>query len=44
MSSITILLKKRLQDNDIAMYSTHNKGKSVVAKRYIRSIKKKIYK
>ena len=36
--------KKRLQDNDIVMYSTQNKGKSVVAKRYIRAIKNKIYK
>ena len=36
--------KKWLQDNDIAMYSTHNEGKSVVAERCIRTIKKKIYK
>ena len=26
------------------MYSTHNKGKSVVAERFIRKIKNKIYK
>ena len=26
------------------MYSTHNEGKSVVAERFIRTIKKKIYK
>ena len=25
------------------MYSTYNKGKSVVAKRFIRTLKKKIY-
>ena len=37
-------LKKWLQDNDIAMYSTNNKGKSVVAERFIRTLKKKNYK
>ena len=26
------------------MYSTHNKGKSVVAEKFIRTLKKKIYK
>ena len=26
------------------MYSTHNEGKSVVAERFIRTLKKKIYK
>ena len=36
--------KKWLQDNDIVMYSTHNEGKSVVAGRFIRAIKNKIYK
>ena len=36
--------KKWLQDNDIVMYSTNNKGKSVVAERFIRTIKNKIYK
>ena len=30
--------KKWLQDNDIAMYSTHNEGKSVVAERFIRML------
>ena len=29
-------VKKWLQDNDIAMYSTHNEGKSVVPERFIR--------
>ena len=37
-------IKKWLKDNDIEMYSTHNKGKSVVAERFIRSIKNKINK
>ena len=36
--------KKRSQDNDIVMYSIHNEGKSVVAKRFIRTLKSKIYK
>ena len=36
--------KKSLRDNDIVMYSTHNEGKSVVAERFIRTIKSKIYK
>ena len=37
-------LKKWLRDNDIVMYSTHNEGKSVVAERFIRTLKSKIYK
>ena len=36
--------KKWLRDNDLVMYSTHNEGKSVVAERFIRTIKSKIYK
>ena len=36
--------KKWLRDNDIVMYSTHNEGKSVVAERFIRTLKSKIYK
>ena len=36
--------KKWLQDNNIVMYSTHNEGKSVVAERFIRMLKSKIYK
>ena len=36
--------KKWLKDNDIEMYSIHNEGKSVVAKRFIRTLKTKIYK
>ena len=33
-----------LEKNIIEMYSTHNEGKSVVAERFIRTIKNKIYK
>ena len=36
--------KKWLKDNDITMHSTHNEGKSVVAERFIRTLKNKIYK
>ena len=36
--------KKWLRDNNIVMYSTHNEGKSVVAERFIRMLKSKIYK
>ena len=33
-----------LKENDIKMYLTHNEGKSVVAKRFIKTLKNKIYK
>ena len=36
--------KKWLRDNDIVMYSTNNKRKSVVGERFIRMLKSKIYK
>ena len=36
--------KKWLKDNDIEMYSIHNEGKSIVAERFIRALKNKIYK
>ena len=36
--------KKWLRDNNIVMYSTHNEGKFVVAERFIRTLKNKIYK
>ena len=36
--------KKWLRDNNIEMYSTHNEGKSVIAERFIRTLKNKIYK
>ena len=32
--------KKWLKDNDIEMYSTNNEGKSVIAERFIRTLKK----
>ena len=36
--------KKWLSDNNIIMYSTYNEGKSVVAERFIRTLKNKFYK
>ena len=36
--------KKWLKDNDIEMYSTNNEGKSVIAERFSRTLKNKIYK
>ena len=36
--------KKWLRDNDIVMYSAHNERKSVVAERFIKTLKSKIYK
>ena len=36
--------KKWLSDNDIIMYLTYNEGKSVVAERFIRTLKSKLYK
>ena len=38
------VFKKWLSDNDIIMYSTYNEGKSVVAERFIRKLKNKLYK
>ena len=35
--------KKWLKDNSIEMYSTYNEGKSVVAERFIGTLKNKIY-
>ena len=37
-------MKSWLEKNDIEMYSTHNEGKFVVAERFSRTIKNKIYK
>ena len=34
--------KKRLEDNDIEMYSTYKEGKSVVAERFIRTLKRRL--
>ena len=38
------VFKKWLSDNVIIMYSTYNEGKSVVAERFIRTLKNKLYK
>ena len=38
------IFKKWLSDNDIIMHSTYNEGKSVVAERFIRTLKRKLYK
>ena len=32
-------MKLFLQNNDVEMYSTHNEGKSVVAERFVRTLK-----
>ena len=37
-------LKRWLKDNDIAMYSTNSEGKSVVAERFIKTLRNKNYK
>ena len=37
-------MKSWLEENDIEMYSTHNEGKSVVAERFITTLKNEIYK
>ena len=37
-------MKSWLEKNTTEMYSTHNEGKSVVAERFIRTLKNKIYK
>ena len=37
-------MKSWLEKNDIEMYSTQNVGESVVAERFIRSLRSKIYK
>ena len=36
--------KKWLKENDIAMHSTHNEGKSIVAEKFIRTLENKTYK
>ena len=38
------VFKKWLSDNDTIMYSTYNEGKSVVAERFIRTLKNTLYK
>ena len=37
-------MKSWLNRNDTKMYSAHNEGKSVVSKRFIRTLENKIYK
>ena len=44
MNFTIVFLEKWLKDSDIEIYSIHNKGKSVVAERFIRSLKTKICK
>ena len=44
MNFIIVFFKKWLKDNDIIMYLTYNEGKSVVAGRFIRTLKNKLYK
>ena len=39
-----VLSKRFLKINNIEMYSTYNEGKSVVAERFIRTLKNKIFK
>ena len=38
------LMQEWLENNDILMYSTHNEGTSVIAERFIKTLKAKIYK
>ena len=37
-------MKSWLQDNDREMYLEQNEGKSIVAERFIRTLKNKVYK
>ena len=37
-------MKSWLKDNGIEMHSTHNAGKYIVAERFIRTLKTRIYK
>ena len=37
-------MEEWLDNNDILMYSTYNKDKSVIAERFIKTLKSKIYK
>ena len=36
-------MQEWLENNDILMYSTHNEGKSVITKRFIKILRAKIY-
>ena len=37
-------MKSLLQDDDIEIYSRYNKRKSIVPQRFIRTLKKRVYK
>ena len=37
-------MQEWLNNNDIFMYSTHNEGNPEIAKRFIKTLKAKIYK
>ena len=37
-------MQEWLDDNDILMYSTHNEGKLVIAEKFIKTLKAKIFK
>ena len=37
-------MQEWLDNNDISMYSTHNDDKSVIAERFIKTLKAKIHK
>ena len=37
-------MQEWLDNNDILMYSTYNEGKSVIAERFIKTLKAKIFK
>ena len=37
-------MQEWLENNNILMYSTHNEGKSVIAERFLKTLKAKIYK
>ena len=39
-----LIKEENLDDNDILIYSAHSDGKSVVAERFIKTLKGKIYK
>ena len=38
------LMQEWLDNNDVLMYSIHNESKSVIAERFIETLKSKIYK
>ena len=40
----SLKIKDFLKINNVEIYSTHNQGKSVVAERFIRTLKNKIFK